>query len=129
MSRAPSPQGRKSTVRPASINATRGNKEAHDYLHGLRQEGPAIIRARIARGVSDGDVPAGAPVADLASFYATVVQGLALRARDGASRQALMAVADAAMAAWDPLVEKPRSARAKETRARAASTARRARRS
>jgi hypothetical protein len=89
-----------------ALNATRGNKEAHDYLHGLRQEGPAIIRARLARGVTDGDVSAGAPVADMASFYATVVQGLALRARDGASRQALMAVADAAMAAWDPLVGK-----------------------
>jgi AcrR family transcriptional regulator len=87
-----------------ALNPTRGNKEAHDYLHGLRQEGPAIIKARIARGVSDGDVPAGAPVADMASFYATVVQGLALRARDGASRQALLAVADAAMAAWEPLV-------------------------
>jgi len=87
-----------------ALNATKGNKEAHDYLHGLRQEGPAIIKARIARGVSDGDVPAGAPVADMASFYATVVQGLALRARDGASRAVLMAVADAAMAAWEPLV-------------------------
>jgi AcrR family transcriptional regulator len=93
-----------------ALNATRGNKEAHDYLHGLRQEGPAIIKARIARGVSNGDVPAGAPVADMASFYATVVQGLALRARDGASRQALLTVADAAMAAWEPLVSSRKGA-------------------
>ena len=49
----------------------------------------------------------------MASFYATVVQGLALRARDGASRQALMAVADAAMAAWDPLVGKKKVSSAK----------------
>jgi AcrR family transcriptional regulator len=94
-----------------ALNSTRGNQEAHDYLRSLRQEGPEVIRARITRGVSDGDVPAGAPVSEMASFYSTVVQGLAVRARDGASRQALTAVADAAMAAWDPLVSRPRRSR------------------
>jgi AcrR family transcriptional regulator len=87
-----------------AINCTRINKEAHDHLHGIRQEGPKIIRQRLARGVADGDVPASAPVSDMASFYSTVMHGLALRARDGASREALLAAVDAAMAAWDPLV-------------------------
>jgi AcrR family transcriptional regulator len=87
-----------------ALNATRGHTGAHDYLRRLRQDAPQVIRARLARGVSEGDVPAGAPLADLASFYTTVVHGLALRARDGASHQALAAVADMAMAAWDPLV-------------------------
>ena len=91
-----------------ALNSTRGNKEAYDYLQALRHQGSDVIRARLARGVTDGDVPAGAPIADLASFYTTVVQGLAVRARDGASRQTLRAVADAAMAAWDPLVRQKR---------------------
>ena len=89
-----------------ALNCTRANKDAHDYLHALRQQGAEIIRDRIARGVADGDVPAGAPVAEMASFYTTVLHGLAVRARDGASRQVLMAAADAAMEAWDPLVGK-----------------------
>ena len=91
-----------------ALNSTRGNKDAYDYLQTLRQQGSEVIRTRLARGVSDGDVPAGAPIADLASFYTTVVQGLAVRARDGASRQSLRTVADVAMAAWDPLVRQKR---------------------
>lgn len=92
-----------------AINCTRINKDAQDHLHAIRQQGPEIIRQRLARGVADGDVPNGAPLADMASFYTTILQGLAVRARDGASHQTLLAAVDAAMAAWDPLVAKERS--------------------
>ena len=98
-----------------ALNCTRANKDAHDHLRGLRQQGLEIIRGRIARGVADGDVPATAPVTEMASFYTTVLHGLAVRARDGASRQALMAAADAAMAAWTPLVGGKRPARARRS--------------
>ena len=59
-----------------------------------------IIRARLERGVAEGDVPANADVASLALFYSTVVNGLSVQARDGASRKALNAIVDRAMAAW-----------------------------
>src|SRR5689334_11537165 len=78
-----------------AINRTRTNKEAYDHLHDLREQGPEMIRQRLVRGVADGDLSAGAPLTEIASFYATVMQGLAVRARDGASRQTLAAVADA----------------------------------
>jgi AcrR family transcriptional regulator len=106
----------------SALNATRGHTGVHDYLRRLRQEAPQVIRARLARGVSEGDVPAGAPLADLASFYTTVVHGLALRARDGASHQALAAVADMAMAAWDPLVGQAPTRRAPKSGRRARTT-------
>ena len=92
-----------------ALNCTRANKDAHDHLRAIRQQGPEIIRTRIARGVAEGDLPAGAPVADMASFYTTVLHGLALRAHDGASRPALMAAVDGAMAAWDPFAAKARA--------------------
>ena len=91
-----------------ALNCTRANKDAHDHLRAIRQQGPEIIRTRIARGVTEGDLPAGAPVADMASFYTTVLQGLALRAHDGASPAVLMAAVDGAMAAWDPFAGKTR---------------------
>jgi AcrR family transcriptional regulator len=100
-----------------AMNSTRANKEAYDHLHAVRQQGPEVIRKRIVRGVSDGDVPAGAPVAEIVSFYTTVLNGMAVRARDGASRQELRSTADAAMGAWDPLV-KPRGRAAAARRAR-----------
>jgi AcrR family transcriptional regulator len=94
-----------------AINCTRANKEAYEHLHQLREQGPEMIRQRLVRGVADGDLPAGAPLADMASFYTTVMQGLAVRARDGASRQTLMAAADGAMAAWEPMLRQPRAKR------------------
>jgi AcrR family transcriptional regulator len=87
-----------------ALNCTRTNKDAHDYLRAMRQQAPDFLRERLIRGINDGDLPAGAPVADMVSFYTTLMHGLAVRARDGNSRQALMASVDAAMAAWDPLV-------------------------
>ena len=92
-----------------ALNCTRANKDAYDYLLELRQQGPEAIRQRLARGIADGDVPAGAPVSDLTSFYTTVLQGLSIRAHDGASRQALAGAVEAAMAAWEPMVRKKRA--------------------
>ena len=87
-----------------ALNCTRANKDAHDYLKAMRQQGPDLLRRRVVRGIAEGDVPADAPVANMVSFYTTLMHGLAVRARDGSSRHALMASVDAAMAAWDPLV-------------------------
>ena len=89
-----------------ALNSTRANKDAHDHLYELRQQGPEIIRQRLKRAVSEGDLPPGAPIAEMTSFYTTVLHGLAVRAHDGASRHTLMAAVEAAMGAWDPLIRK-----------------------
>jgi hypothetical protein len=62
------------------------------------------IRERLARGVADGDLtapPAGLDA--MARYYTTVVQGLSIQARDGATRDELETVVTCAMAAWDML--------------------------
>ena len=87
-----------------ALNATRADTQVHEYLRELRDQGSEAIRRRLLRGIADGDVPAGAPVSELTSFFTTVMQGMAIRAHGGASRQALSATVDAAMAAWDPLM-------------------------
>lgn len=69
-------------------------------LRSLREK---VIRQRLLRGVTDGDVPAGSEVDDLASFYTSVVDGLSIRSRDGASRKTLLAIVEGAMAAWDSM--------------------------
>jgi hypothetical protein len=38
---------------------------------------------------------------ETASYYATVLDGLAIVARDGASRRTMQSVVDYAMATWD----------------------------
>lgn len=60
----------------------------------------AGFRARIERGQHEGDVPADCDAAGLAKFLATVVQGLSIQARDGASAAELRDVLRAALRAW-----------------------------
>jgi len=59
-----------------------------------------VFKARIERGVREGELPRGTDAGALADFYATVLKGMALQARDGASRRSLVASAEAAMRAW-----------------------------
>lgn len=58
------------------------------------------LEQRIARGIAEGDVPASASPAALASFYMAVTQGMALHAKDGASKKHLEQIAATAMQAW-----------------------------
>jgi hypothetical protein len=63
-----------------------------------------ILRQRLRRGVEEGDMPPATDVNALVAFYASIIDGMAIRARDGASRKALSTVADCAMAAWDTII-------------------------
>jgi AcrR family transcriptional regulator len=86
-----------------AINTSPENAAIIDYLVTQRRAAAQAIRDRIARGIAEGDVAEGANAKALASFYATVLKGMALSARDGASSKELYRVVDCAMAAWDGL--------------------------
>lgn len=80
------------------------NDEIREFLAEGRRAQLAAVRERLHRGVDDGDLSASPGAVDaIARYYTTVVQGLSLQARDGASRAELEAIADAAMAGWDNL--------------------------
>jgi AcrR family transcriptional regulator len=90
-----------------AVNCAPANERVHDLLQEFRQQTPHVILERLKRAVADGDLAADLDLVTIASFYATVLQGLALRSHDGASHQDLVAVAEAAMAAWDQLTRSP----------------------
>lgn len=94
-------------------NAAPEHGGIHQYLAQRRKEIQAAIEERIRRGVADGDVSGAANVKVVSAFLMTVLQGLSLRARDGASREAMLQVAEAALAAWDTLTQAPPAKRAK----------------
>jgi TetR/AcrR family transcriptional regulator, copper-responsive repressor len=60
----------------------------------------AMLKARIERGVREGELARSADSAALADFYTTVFQGMSIQAHDGATRRRLLATAAAAMRAW-----------------------------
>ena len=92
-----------------AINSTPANKSVQDYLRGLRARRQKLMRQRLQRGVAEGELPSGLDLSALACFYTTVVDGLAIQARDGVSRKALNYAARCALAAWDTMVAESRS--------------------
>ena len=79
------------------------NQQVQEDLRAIRLETIEAIRTRIRRGIAEGDVPASADADALGGYYATVLNGLSIQARDGAPREALIATVDCAMAAWDAM--------------------------
>ena len=90
-----------------AMNSATDSKNVQEHLMAFRRQTPDLIRRRLERGVSEGDIPKGRDLAALGSFYATVLHGLSIQARDGAARAAMMAAIDCAMAAWDGMVRPP----------------------
>ncbi|GAB1577680.1 TetR/AcrR family transcriptional regulator [Bordetella petrii] len=80
-----------------------GHAPVRKMLCDSRRQMQALILQRLRDGVRQGELPADADLPALAGFYATVLHGMAIQARDGASRKALQQSARLAMHAWDAL--------------------------
>jgi AcrR family transcriptional regulator len=84
------------------------NHPVREFLADIRRDMYTTVRDRLARGVADGDLTAPPASLDaVARYYTTVVQGLSIQARDGATRAELETVITCAMAAWDALLAAP----------------------
>jgi AcrR family transcriptional regulator len=71
-----------------------------DFTKSLRKGFEQELARRLRKGVSDGDLPPGTNVTELAAYFDAVIRGLAVHARDGASRKQLLAICRVAMRAW-----------------------------
>lgn len=88
----------------AAMIGTPQNAAVRDHLAMLREETREMLRARLDRAVAAGELPADTDCPGLAAFHATILHGLSIEARDGATRRELMAIVDRAMAGWDAAV-------------------------
>jgi len=87
-----------------AMNSAIDSRNVQEHLQAFRRQTPQLIRRRLERGVAEGDVPPDRDLAALASFYATLLHGLSIQARDGATRSDMMAAIECGMAAWDGMV-------------------------
>ena len=71
-----------------------------EALKGFRLAALGQIQKTIERGVSAGELPTATDVGALARYYTSVIQGMAIQARDGATKADLLPVVKIAMAAW-----------------------------
>jgi AcrR family transcriptional regulator len=84
----------------SAINGSPESAHLQAALRGCRVEAEARITAKIKRGVRNGELPPRTNAAVLGKFYMTVMQGMTIQARDGATQEELLAVARAAMLQW-----------------------------
>ncbi|MDH4984607.1 TetR/AcrR family transcriptional regulator [Aminobacter anthyllidis] len=87
-----------------ALNVSETNAEVFRDLSERRMSSARDLAGRLKKAVTEGELPETADCDSISAFYLAVQQGMSVQARDGASREALLAVADGAMAAWGPLV-------------------------
>jgi AcrR family transcriptional regulator len=110
------------------LHPNEGNAQLCRELSEHRRANVAALRDRLERGVRERELPKRVDCEAMARFYTTVQQGMSIQARDGAPREALLAVAEAAMSAWDGFTSPgARSVRAPRRTARTQAATRRRR--
>jgi AcrR family transcriptional regulator len=83
----------------------------HDMMAGYRQAAQTAMAERIRKGIEAGDVPEDTDADALAAFYSALSRGMAVQARDGASRERLLEIVEHGMRAWPPAPARTRGDR------------------
>lgn len=84
----------------SATNCTPEHESVRQFATRWRRQDEATLRERLDKGVADGDLPANTDTAKMARFYFTVLYGISVQARDGATREELYSIVDQAMSAW-----------------------------
>jgi AcrR family transcriptional regulator len=87
----------------AAATASSASPKLQAAVASQRAESQSYMRARIERGIAEGDVPAGTDADALTDFFVTIISGMALQAKDGATRESLLATAERAMTVFPPV--------------------------
>jgi AcrR family transcriptional regulator len=66
----------------------------------VRVEMLNMLRSRLEAALAEGELPASTDIDSLSRFYLSVLLGMAIQSRDGATKAELKGMAAAAMAAW-----------------------------
>jgi AcrR family transcriptional regulator len=84
----------------AGTHCSPGMKNIRDMMAEHRAFSESAMAERIRKGVVDGDLARDVDCDMLAAYYSAVARGLAVQARDGASREKLSEIGRLAMRAW-----------------------------
>ena len=94
-------------VTQAPLTSEEVSESARRRVADMRASVEKLIRHRLERAVKEGELPPKTSAADLARFFAVTIQGFALQAQHGGTREELLRVVDIAMSQW------PRQAKSK----------------
>lgn len=88
----------------AATDGTDRNTGLHDLVRTLRASTERSLEERFHRAIDEGELPPGTDSGALARFVVAVLDGIALRAREGASREELDGIIDLAVTGWQGTV-------------------------
>lgn len=91
------PQG--CMVVSAATNCAAENDNVREFLADYRRRRTASLVERLERAVAEGELRPDTDAQALGDYYATVLHGLSVQARDGVSRKRLLATIPTAMLA------------------------------
>ncbi|MEV6022061.1 hypothetical protein [Streptomyces sp. NPDC052036] len=84
----------------AATNVTPQDAEVEAFLRNLRNENLDVFEARLRMAQQAGELSDAADPRALAAYFATVIQGMSQRARDGAAAAELTETVELALMAW-----------------------------
>src|SRR3984957_11016243 len=84
----------------AGTHCSPGMKNIREMMAEHRAFSEVAMADRIRKGIVTGDIPENTDSDMLAAYYSAVARGLAVQARDGASREKLSEIGRLAMRAW-----------------------------
>jgi AcrR family transcriptional regulator len=84
----------------AGTHCSPGMSNIRDMMAEHRAFSESAMAERIRKGVAASDMPSRTDCDMLAAYYSAVARGLAVQARDGASRKKLSEIGRLAMRAW-----------------------------
>jgi len=94
---------------PPGCLAVQGALSCGDAAESIKQElmsrrakGELDLRQRFERAIAEGDLPPGSDAADLAAYLSAILQGMAVQAAGGTTREQLRKIAEMALRTWPP---------------------------
>ncbi|MBK3531978.1 TetR/AcrR family transcriptional regulator [Streptomyces sp. MBT67] len=88
----------------AAANCAHQNRGVAEHLAGHRRRTVAELEDRLERAITEGELAPETDVRSVADFYATILYGLSIEARDGVPVERLRSTVDRAVGLWDTLV-------------------------
>jgi AcrR family transcriptional regulator len=94
---------------PPGCLAVQGALSCGDAAESIKQElmsrrakSEQDLRQRFERAIAEGDLPQGSDAADLAAYLSAILQGMAVQAAGGTTREQLRKIAEMALRTWPP---------------------------
>ena len=94
---------------PPGCLAVQGALSCGDAAESIKQElmsrrakGEQDLRQRFERAIAEGDLPPGSDAADLAAYVSAILQGMAVQAAGGTTREQLRKIAEMTLRTWPP---------------------------